>query len=292
MEAHSKARLVESPPSAERGVTATVARSEIEETLKLAEGPALLVLDIARRGGESDSDVEAHTLEVELEKPDLEQILRTAEGDAIELRFDGDELEQALEDGDVDAHGLRQKALILSVAAATAAGFAGQASGMPTVDRGAGPASAISAPAAEGPAVSGGPEWPRAAAAAASEEPEIASNAVSGGPEWPRAAAAAASEEPELATDAVSGGPEWPRAAAAAASEEPELATEAVSGGPEWPREAAATGEASVTAEAPDGGGISISSSEAAAGIAGGIALLITGASFVAARNRKRPAQA
>jgi hypothetical protein len=245
MEAHSKARLVESPPSAERGVTATVARSEIEETLKSADGPALLVLDIARRGGESDSDVEAHTLAVELEKPDLEQILRTAEGDAIELRFDGGELEQALEDGDVDAHGLRQRALILSVAAATAAGVAGQASGMPVIDRGAGPASAISAPAAEGPAVSGGPEWPRAAAAAASEEPQ-------------------------LATDAVSGGPEWPRAAAAGQ-----------------------TAEAPATAEAAGGGGgISISSSEAAAGLAGGIALLITGASFMAARNRRRPAQA
>src|SRR6185437_9183629 len=111
MEAHSKARLVETPPSAERGVTATLSRSEIEETLK-AGTPALLVLDIARKGDEGD--VEAHTLEVELEKPDLEEILRTATGDAVELRFDGTELEQALET-DVDAHGIRQKALILSV---------------------------------------------------------------------------------------------------------------------------------------------------------------------------------
>jgi hypothetical protein len=267
MEAHSKARLVESPPSSERGVTATVARSEIEETLKSADGPALLVLDIARRGGESESDVEAHTLEVELEKPDLEQILRTTEGDAIELRFDGSELAEALEDGDVDAHGLRQKALVFSVAAATAAGIAGQASGMPVVDRGAGPASAISAPAPDPAALAGGPEWPREAAAGITEQ----ATPVAGGPEWPRAAAAGASEEPELTSTPVAGGPEWPRAAAAAGE----------------------TAEAPATAEvAGGGGGISISSSEAAAGIAGGIALLITGASFVAARNRKRPAQA
>ena len=92
MEAHSKARLVEAP-SMQSGVAATVSRSEIEETLSSAEGPAVLVLDIARRSGESETaDVEAHTLEVELEKPDLEQILRTATGDAIELRFDQGEL--------------------------------------------------------------------------------------------------------------------------------------------------------------------------------------------------------
>jgi hypothetical protein len=96
MEVQSKARFVDTPPSAERGVTATLSRSEIEETLKSADGPALLTLDIARRRGD-EGDVEAHTVEVEVEKPDLEQILRTATGDAIELRFDGTELEEALD---------------------------------------------------------------------------------------------------------------------------------------------------------------------------------------------------
>ena len=170
MDVQSKARLVETPPSAERGVTATLSRSDIEETLKSADGSALLVLDISRRRGD-EGDVEAHTLEVELEKPDLEEILRTAPGDAIELRFDGTELEQALE-SDVDAHGLRQKALILSVAAATAAGVAGQARAMPVVEGGGGATAAVAAPISD--VVSGGP-----APVQAAEQSPLVSDVVS-----------------------------------------------------------------------------------------------------------------
>src|SRR5881394_3021791 len=261
MEAHSKARLVEAP-SMQGGVAATVSRSEIEETLSSAEGPAVLVLDIARRSGESETaDVEAHTLEVEQEKPDLEQILRTASGDAIELRFDQGELEQALED-DVDAHGLREKALILTVAAATAAGAAGQASGMPVVDRGSGPASSISAPASTSSApisdvVSGGPAGQAAAATPlvsdvvsggpagqTAESSPLVSDVVSGGPEWPRAAAATGDESTPLVSDVVSGGPAGQTAESSplvsdvvsggpAGAEQSALASEAVSGGPE-----------------------------------------------------------
>src|SRR5439155_719127 len=243
MEAHSKARLVEAP-SMQSGVAATVSRSEIEETLSSAEGPAVLVLDIARRSGESETaDVEAHTLEVELEKPDLEQILRTATGDAIELRFDQGELEQALDSDDVDAHGMREKALILTVAAATAAGAAGQASGMPVVDRGSGPASSISAPASTSSApisdvVSGGPAGQAAAAT------PLVSDGVSGGPAGQTAGstplvsdvagggpAGQTAESTPLVSDVAGGGP------AGAASESQLSAT---SGGPEWPRAAAA----------------------------------------------------
>ena len=289
MEAHSKARLVEAP-SMQGGVAATVSRSEIEETLSSAEGPAVLVLDIARRSGESETaDVEAHTLEVELEKPDLEQILRTATGDAIELRFDQGELEQALED-DVDAHGLREKALILTVAAATAAGAAGQASGMPVVDRGSGPASSISAPASTSSApisdvVSGGP------AGQTAESTPLVSDVVSGGPAGQTAEStplvsdvagggpAGAASESQLS--ATSGGPEWPRAAAAAATEQTPLVTDVAGGGPAPAQAAESTGGG--------GGGITISSSEAIGAGLGGLALLITGASFAAAR-RQRPA--
>src|SRR5919198_5877467 len=165
MEAHSKAKLVEAPPSAERGAMATVSRSDIEETLKSADGPAMLVLDIARRSSEAEgADVEAHTLEIELEKPDLEEILRTASGDAIALQFDPAELEQALEEGDVEAHGLREKALVLSVAAATAAGAAAQAAARVAPAGGAG---AVSASAPISDVVSGGP----AGAQAPSETP-------------------------------------------------------------------------------------------------------------------------
>jgi hypothetical protein len=284
MEVQSKARLVETPPSAERGVTATLARSEIEETLKSADGPALLVLDIARRGDEGD--VEAHTLEVEMEKPDLEEILRTSEGDAIELRFDGTELEQAL-DSDVDAHGLRQKALILSVAAATAAGVAGQASAMPVVEGGGGTSALTAAPISD--VVSGGPAGAQAAGAqfasdvasggpagAQAAETQFASDVVSGGP-----AGAQAASESQLAAE-MAGGPEWPRAAAAAATEQTPLVSDVAGGGP-------ATAPSSVEA-AGGGGGITISSSDAeAAALAGGLALLITGAGITAVRRQKPP---
>ena len=280
--AQSKARLVETPPSAERGVTATLSRSDIEETLKSADGPALLTLDIARRTGD-EGDVEAHTLEVELEKLDLEEILRTATGDAIELRFDGTELDQAL-DSDVDAHGLRQKALILSVAVATAAGVAGQARAMPVVEGGGAATAAVAAPMSD--VVSGGPAAAQAAGAqfasdvvsggpagAQAAETQFASDVVSGGPagaqasesqlaaamtggaEWPREAAAASQEQTPLVSDVSGGGPAGAQAAesqfasdvvsggpAGAQASESQLAA-AMTGGAEWPREAAAASQ-------------------------------------------------
>jgi hypothetical protein len=258
---------VETPPSAERGVTATLSRSDIEETLKSADGSALLVLDIARRRGD-EGDVEAHTLEVELEKPDLEEILRTAPGDAIELRFDGTELEQAL-DSDVDAHGIRQKALILSVAAATAAGVAGQARAMPVVESG-GATSAVAAPISD--VVSGGP-----AGAQASESQLTA--AMTGGAEWPREAAAASQEQTPLVSDVSGGGP------AGAQASETQFASDVVSGGP-------ATAPSSVEA-ASGGGGVSISSADAeAAAVGAGLMLLITGAGITAIRRQKPPTPA
>jgi hypothetical protein len=286
MDVQSKARLVETPPSAERGVTATLSRSDIEETLKSADGSALLVLDIARRRGD-EGDVEAHTLEVELEKPDLEEILRTATGEAIELRFDGTELEQAL-DSDVDAHGIRQKALILSVAAATAAGVAGQARAMPVVESG-GASSAVAAPISD--VVSGGPAAAQAAGAqfasdvvsggpagAQASQSELAA-AMTGGAEWPREAAAASQEQTPLVSDVSGGGPAGAQAA------ESQFASDVVSGGP-------ATAPSSVEA-AGGGGGITISSADAeAAAVGAGLMLLITGAGITAIRRQKPPTPA
>ena len=127
---------------------------------------------------------------------------------------------------------------------------------------------------AEQLAVSGGPEWPRAAAASA-DETTLASDVVSGGPAGQTAA------ETPLVSDVVSGGP----APVQAAAETP-LVSDVVSGGP-------ATTVSATAEPAGGGGGISISSSEALeAGLASGLALLITGASFAALRQRRpvRPA--
>ncbi len=118
------ARLVEPGHLAGRGVAAVLDRSEIEQALRSNE-PAEMVLDIARQG-----DVEAHTLGVRWDPPDLEEVLRTNEGERIAIAFDREELQAALPDPDVEGHGLREKALVLTVAAATATVGAGSAQGM------------------------------------------------------------------------------------------------------------------------------------------------------------------
>jgi hypothetical protein len=266
MEAQSKAKLVDAPASG-GGITATLSRSEIEDTLKSADGPALLVLDIARRNLASEpADVEAHTLEVEMETPDLEQLLRTTSGDEIALRFDPAELEQALDDGDVEGHGVREKVAVLSVAAVTAAGVAGQAAAMRAGGSEGGPpvAAAVNAPISD--VVSGGP-----AASQAAEQTPLVTDVTSGGP------AGQAAESTPLISDVVSGGP-----APSQAAESTPLISDVVSGGPAPAQAAEATG----------GGGIDISAPDAwVAGTVGGLALLITGASL-AARRQRRPTHA
>ena len=76
------ARLVEPGNLAGRGVAAVLDRSEIEDALRSKEW-AELILDVTRQG-----DVEAHTLGVRWDPPDLEQVLRTTEGERIAIAFD------------------------------------------------------------------------------------------------------------------------------------------------------------------------------------------------------------
>src|SRR5207244_57372 len=82
--------------------------------------------------------------------------LESTKDDAIALRFDQAELEQALAEADVEAHGLREKALVLTAVAATAAGVSGQAAAMTMGGDGA---TAATAPASAliSDVVSGGP---------------------------------------------------------------------------------------------------------------------------------------
>ncbi len=106
-----------------RGVSATLARSEFEEALKAGRGPVALSLDVNRVSG-GQPEVEAHTLDIELERRALKKLLKNADGDAITLTFDENELLELLGD-DVEAHGIRETALVLTVAAATAAAGTG-----------------------------------------------------------------------------------------------------------------------------------------------------------------------
>ena len=69
---------------------------------------------------------ERFEVSVAWKQDDLERLLGQTDGDAIRLMFERDDLEQAI--GDVEAHGLRDRALVLTVAAATAAAAASTAS--------------------------------------------------------------------------------------------------------------------------------------------------------------------
>jgi hypothetical protein len=122
-----------------RGVSTTIARTEIQRALDSGEEMEL-VLDVSRVIG--DAEVEAHTVAVALDPTDLEDLLRADEGEEIGLQFDADELEAALADEEVEAHGLRQKAAVLAVAAVGVGAFAGHAAAQPTSDVGGRPAAA------------------------------------------------------------------------------------------------------------------------------------------------------
>jgi hypothetical protein len=146
------ARLVEPGELEGRGVTAVLDRAAIEETLRSEERDQLL-LDVARG---TNGEVEAHIVRVDLGREDLERILTQTEGDRVALDFDRAELEAVLGEADVEAHSLREKALVLTVAAATAAVAAGGASG--AIPHGGGstgseaPFGAVAASAGDAPA--------------------------------------------------------------------------------------------------------------------------------------------
>ena len=132
----TRARLVEpSDLDAEfAAITATIPRHEIEAALS-SDLPAELFLDVKRPSG--DAEAEERTLSVAWEKSDLERLLAGAESEAITFSFAYDDLERAFETPDVEAHGLRERALILTVAAAAAAG-GGAAAASAASDEGVG----------------------------------------------------------------------------------------------------------------------------------------------------------
>ena len=99
-------------------VTATLSRDEIEAALSM-DPPADLILEVLRP---SEAAGEKHSVYVTWERTDLESVLRDPGGDAITFSFDPAELERALDAPDVEGHGLRETAVVLSIAAAAAVG--------------------------------------------------------------------------------------------------------------------------------------------------------------------------
>jgi hypothetical protein len=125
----TRARLVDLDRAGTIGTVVT--RAEIADAAAGTEFPATLLLELDR--------AEAHaTVAVDWDQETLEQLLASAEDQEIELWFDERELAVAFDD--VEAHGIRQRAAVLAVAAAAA--------GMSTS-----PAFARLAPGTGGPAI-------------------------------------------------------------------------------------------------------------------------------------------
>ncbi|TMB85942.1 MAG: hypothetical protein E6J45_14645 [Chloroflexi bacterium] len=94
-------------------VTATLDRSAVERAR--TDGGTELVIDVARADGT------VGTLAMSWSPDDLDALLGSASEGEITLGFDRAQLEEALaNDADVEAHGLRRRALVFTVVLATA----------------------------------------------------------------------------------------------------------------------------------------------------------------------------
>jgi hypothetical protein len=327
-EVTSRAQLVDAPSFGARSqITATLPRKEIEEALRM-EQPPELVLDIDSRG---DGDVEAHTLRVAWTDEQLKELLRdTGGGDDITLFFDAGELQQALADEDIEAHGMRERTAAALTVAAMAAGTlvaANPAFAKTSVGGGGGGGAGATIEMVSDAASSGTQAAPELASDAATggsygttqaeaSGPQLVSDAASG----PGVEAAQASG-PQLVSDAASGpgvevaqasGPQLVSDAAsgpgveAAQASGPQLVSDAASGpgveaaqasGPELVSDAASTGTPSPAQSTASAGAVPISSdsgmstSQIAETAAGGaLVLMITAAGF-ALRGKRRTEQ-
>jgi hypothetical protein len=119
-------------------VTVAVPKVEIEEALQ-SDAPLELILDVLRTEEEA-TEAAAHEIAVAWERQDLESLVSGTAGDSIIFSFDQTELERVLADEDFEGHGLRERAMILTVAAAAASAAASSASAMPYADTGSGAA--------------------------------------------------------------------------------------------------------------------------------------------------------
>jgi hypothetical protein len=128
---------------AESRLSVTLPRLEVEAALAEDEAPEL-VLDVLRATGEGP-DVERHTISVGWDPADIKKLLLETPGETITFAFERDELERLVSD-DTELHGLRDKALVLSVAVGVAAAGATSAVAGPADPTG--PSTGRAAPAA------------------------------------------------------------------------------------------------------------------------------------------------
>jgi hypothetical protein len=249
MEALGSARLVESIP-AHRAIAASVPRKEVADTLDDDGASWDLLLQVAHRDDRGKE--ERSTISMTWSREDLEGLLERATSDRVALTFDRDQLAEAMTD--VEAHGLREHALVFAVAATGALG-AGTAiaNAMPTSD--VGDPIAQAAPTAQATDVSSTGGYGDVSAAATSEGGSVMTDVSSGSG---YADAAVVSEGGSTVTDVAS------------------------TGGYTAP--ATDSGSSGFLDEIP-------TPSPTETGLIGGIALAIAGAAFVTRRGRPtRPA--
>jgi hypothetical protein len=262
-------RLAERAPFdvSARGVTATLLRADIEEAARSGAGPAELVLDVRRGQG---AEVEAHSIAVEWSPADLERLLEDGDADEVTIAFDRDEMTAVMDaEADVEAHGLREKALVLTVVAVTGLSTAGVAQARPAAGLTGTAAVVASAPASEQvPAATTGGADTAGAVDQASPATTIG-GAATKAPEVIRAAAAA----PATTTGGAT-------AAQAPAPSESPATTMGGAGAP--PVASNTAGQIGSTDSAS-----SLSTAEEAA-LAGAVGVVIAAAGFAAAASRRR----
>jgi hypothetical protein len=301
-EVRDRVRLVDASEIGAQEIQAIVRRAEVEDVLTAKDGEPELVIDVAR-----PNEAETHTLRLACDPRELEELLRRVDGESITLTLDASELERVLE-ADFAAHGMRERAVVLAIAATTAATGAGvaqaahyqPAGGSQTATAAAatggvtserewpvGAAAAAPTPAATHQGVVSEREWPVGAAAAAPAEAATNQGGVVSEREWPVGAAAAA---PDVSNQGVVSEREWPVGAAAAA---PDTTNQGVISEREWPVAVNQTAaQAPAAPSATSGTSVGTDAATAAAAV-GGAALLITAAGFTLRRQRKaepRPA--
>ena len=206
-ERSGRVRLVEpAQDSKARDLAATVSRRDVEQAMR-SEGSVDLLLDVERVTSDGDGR-ETQRIALGWEPQDLEQLLKTTDGDEISLTFDKGELERLL-DEDVEAHGMRETLAVLTVAAGMAAAGAGSAFASPVTD-GALPGGAAT-PAAQVTAseVSAGLGTQQTAATASSATAsEISTGVVAATPATPSEVSTGITAKP-TATPVSADDPSW-----------------------------------------------------------------------------------
>lgn len=269
-------RLAEGAPFdvSTRGVTATLLRADIEAA-RSGAGPAELVLDVRRDQG---ADVEAHSIVVEWSAADLERLLAQDDAEEVTIAFDRDEMAAAMDaEADVEAHGLREKALVLTVVAVTGLSTAGMAQARPTADASGTAAAVAAAPVAQAPAATEAPAATIGGGLAAGAVDQASPATTIGG---------AGVEAPDVITAAPAAPATTTGGATAAQAPAPSVSPATTMGGagaPPVPTNAG--GQIAST-----GSGSSLSTAEEAA-LAAGAGLVIAAAGFAAAGRRRRPIQ-